>query len=276
MTTETTPRVAVSGARMRFLRHYVEMVLAMVAGMLLLGPIWDAVTADSALFARTDVGVLVMATNMTLGMSIWMRYRGHGWAPIAEMGAAMYAPFAVLLVPHWLGALSEHGLMLAGHVLMLPAMLLVMLFRRAEYSAPHLGPAPLPGGPVVAALARRWPTWLGLLMTFDLWINPTVPPTPILLMLPGAYLVIGLFRRTLRDRRVLALQLAGLAGYLALALVAMSADPRTAGYLIAAGWLAHALWDLGHHIADRVVPRGYAELCIAVDLVIGLTILFLL
>ncbi|MEV0592172.1 hypothetical protein [Nonomuraea cavernae] len=276
MTTETIPPVAASGARKRFLWHYVEMVLAMLAGMLLFAPVWDAVTAGSALFARPDVDVLVMATNMTLGMSIWMRYRGHTWAPIAEMGVAMYAPFLVLLLPYWLGALSEGGLMMAGHVLMFPAMLLVMLLRRAEYSAPHAGPAPLPGGPVVAALVQRWPTWLGLLITFDSWSSPGTPPPVLLVVLAGAYPVIGLFRRTLRDRRVLALQLAVVAGYAALALVAMSADPVTARYLIAAGWLAHALWDLGHFVANKVVPRGYAEACIAIDLVIGLTILFLL
>ncbi|MHC8503747.1 hypothetical protein ACVGVP_09520 [Pseudonocardia artemisiae] len=40
-----------------------------------------------------------MATNMTIGMSLWMRYRGHGWRSITEMGASMYIPFIVLFVP---------------------------------------------------------------------------------------------------------------------------------------------------------------------------------
>ena len=83
------------GAR-RFLRHFLEMTAAMVAGMLLLGPVWRAATAGLAVFDRPDVDALVMAANMTAGMTVWMRHRGHGWAPVAEMGAAMFAPFLLL------------------------------------------------------------------------------------------------------------------------------------------------------------------------------------
>jgi flagellar biosynthetic protein FliP len=50
------------------------------------------------------------------------------------MSAAMYAPFAVLLVPFWLGDVGAHDLMTWGHVLMLPAMALVMYLRPAEYA----------------------------------------------------------------------------------------------------------------------------------------------
>ena len=100
-----------------FLRHYAEMVVAMVLGMLLLGPAESAVLGSIGLpdlFAGVEVGALVMATNMTIGMALWMRMRGHRWAPIAEMSAAMYVPFLVLFVPLWLGVLSAHGLMLWG------------------------------------------------------------------------------------------------------------------------------------------------------------------
>jgi hypothetical protein len=85
-----------------------------------------------------------MATNMTIAMSAWMRYRQHGWAPIAEMGAAMYLPFLALFVPLWTGAISADTLMLAGHLLMLPAMALAMLLRLDEYTshAHHGHPVP--------------------------------------------------------------------------------------------------------------------------------------
>ena len=121
------------GHRVRhFVRHYLEMVLAMLAGMLVLGPVeglvWPALTA------RPDVGVLVMATNMSIGMAAWMRFRGHTWRGIAEMSASMYLPFAVLLVPFWAGAIGEHTMMTWGHLLMLPAMALVMLLRPSEYA----------------------------------------------------------------------------------------------------------------------------------------------
>ena len=121
------------GHRVRhFVRHYLEMVVAMLAGMFVLGPleglVWPALTA------RPDVGVMVMATNMAIGMGAWMRFRGHSWRGIAEMSASMYLPFAVLLVPFWTGAIGGDVLMTWGHVLMLPAMAAVMLLRPAEYA----------------------------------------------------------------------------------------------------------------------------------------------
>lgn len=78
-----------------------------------------------------------MATNMTVGMTLWMRYRGHDWAATAEMAAAMYAPLAVLLIPFWVGVLPGGGLLGGMHILMLPAMWLVMAHRREEYSHDH-------------------------------------------------------------------------------------------------------------------------------------------
>jgi hypothetical protein len=115
-----------------FVRHYLEMVVAMLAGMFLLGPlehlVWPALTA------RADVGVMVMATNMSIGMAASMRFRGHSWRGIAEMSASMYLPFVVLLVPFWAGAISGDALMTWGHLLMLPAMALVMVLRPAEYA----------------------------------------------------------------------------------------------------------------------------------------------
>jgi flagellar biosynthetic protein FliP len=115
-----------------FLRHYLEMVLAMLAGMVALGPLEDLVWP--ALTARPDVGVMVMATNMSIGMAAWMRFRGHSWRGITEMSAVMYLPFAVLLVPFWTGTVGGPELMTWGHLLMLPAMALVMLLRPAEYA----------------------------------------------------------------------------------------------------------------------------------------------
>jgi hypothetical protein len=125
MTTQTAPRSSTRKLA-RFAGHYLEMVVAMVVGMVALAPLWP----DTL---RSDVDVLVMATNMTIGMTAAMLLRRHSWPRIAEMAAAMYLPFAVLLVPYWLGALSGMALMVAGHVLMFPLMLAVMLWRRDHY-----------------------------------------------------------------------------------------------------------------------------------------------
>ncbi len=118
-------------SRWHAVRHYVEMVVAMVAGMFALGPLWDLVWPGWT--DRTEIHVLVMATNMAIGMGAWMRFRGHSWIAIGEMSAAMYVPFLVLFVPYWAGAVSADTVMTVGHVLMLPAMAAAMLWRPAEY-----------------------------------------------------------------------------------------------------------------------------------------------
>ena len=134
MTTTQTPQHATSRARRTWhlVRHYLEMVVAMVVGMVALGPVEDLLWPG--LDDRLDVHVVVMATNMAIGMGAWMRFRGHSWRAIAEMSAAMYVPFAVLLVPYWAGAVSGGLLMTVGHVAMLPLMALAMLLRPAEYT----------------------------------------------------------------------------------------------------------------------------------------------
>src|SRR5689334_7542698 len=84
-----------------FLRHYLEMVVAMVVGMVLLGPVWTL--AFPGLPDRPAALALVMATDMAVGMAAWTLVRGHGGRSTAEMCAAMYLPFLVLLVPYALG-----------------------------------------------------------------------------------------------------------------------------------------------------------------------------
>jgi flagellar biosynthetic protein FliP len=127
MTTTETTRT--TGRKLaRFTGHYVEMVAAMLIGMVALGPLWP-----SAWLGRPDVDALVMVTNMTVAMVLAMALRRHAWPRIAEMAAVMALPFAALLVPYWLGALSGPTLMVAGHVLMFPLMLAAMVWRRAEY-----------------------------------------------------------------------------------------------------------------------------------------------
>jgi len=126
-----------------FLRHYLEMLVAMLAGMLLLGPVvgvlLDAVGLGFSHAERPGLAGLEMAFTMSVGMGAWMRVRGHGWAGILEMSAAMFVPAVALLPLLWLGAVGAGAAMALLHVAMLPLMLVAMLRRRAEYSAPHAG-----------------------------------------------------------------------------------------------------------------------------------------
>jgi hypothetical protein len=120
-----------------FAAHFGEMIVAMAVGMVIGHPVWmfllDAFDAGW-LMTNPYTGALIMATDMTVAMSAWMKFRGHRWRPIAEMGAAMYLPFLLLFVPLTLGLIDDGALMLWGHALMLPAMAAVMLLRPSEHA----------------------------------------------------------------------------------------------------------------------------------------------
>jgi hypothetical protein len=133
-----------------FVRHYVEMLVAMFLGMAVLGtPALLALGAAGVSSAelRADAPALLllgMGITMTVPMVAWMRYRGHGWPASNEMAASMLIPTAGVIGLLWGGLVTEIGMLLAiEHVVMLPAMLVAMLLRRDEYSG-HMqdhGPA---------------------------------------------------------------------------------------------------------------------------------------
>ncbi len=128
MTTRTDrPSVRSALTGRRFLLHYLQMIVAMFVGMFALG--WLSMFVE----AGVEVNCLLMATWMTIGMAVWMVWKRHSWASTAEMGLAMYLSFAVLFPAYWTGLLDGHGVMLGGHIVMLPAMLVAMLRRREEY-----------------------------------------------------------------------------------------------------------------------------------------------
>ena len=121
-----------------FIRHYVEMVLAMFIGMGLLympaelalnalGSSWDELS-DALMF-------LGMAATMTIPMVAWMRYRGHGTRACTEMALSMFLPtFAAMALLAGDLLADVHGAMMIQHIAMLPAMLAAMLLRPAEYT----------------------------------------------------------------------------------------------------------------------------------------------
>jgi hypothetical protein len=137
------PTHAAGGHRKwRFLRHYLEMVAAMLVGMVVLGA---AVRGVLALTGREfpaqypELAALEMAATMSVGMMVWMRHRGHGWASTLEMAGAMFAPAVALLPLLWLGAITGDALLLLEHLAMLPLMYLIMRRRRAEYGGSSHG-----------------------------------------------------------------------------------------------------------------------------------------
>jgi hypothetical protein len=123
-----------------FIRHYVEMVVAMFLGMAVLGlPAGWVMGAAGTSWSElhTDAPALMlfgMAVTMTVPMVGWMRYRGHGWQANTEMSAAMFLPTFAIIALLWGGAVEDIGtLLVIEHVAMLLSMLVAMLLRRDEY-----------------------------------------------------------------------------------------------------------------------------------------------
>jgi len=127
-----------------FVRHFAEMLLVMMLGMCVLGAAFGALHllvfgTGFAQAWRDQVGlaVLAMAFNMTVPMVLWMRYRGHSWERGGEMAVAMTLPLIPLLALYFADVIPARGVLGGQMMLMVPAMLAVMLYRKDEYSAPH-------------------------------------------------------------------------------------------------------------------------------------------
>jgi hypothetical protein len=123
-----------------FIRHYVEMVIAMFVGMAvlelplrMLGTGWHELAIDAP-----ALGFLGMATSMTVPMVGWMLYRGHGWRANAEMSAAMFVPTLAVITLTAADLITDTGaLMTIEHTAMFVAMAAIMLARPAEYLHRH-------------------------------------------------------------------------------------------------------------------------------------------
>ncbi len=122
-----------------FLLHLLEMSVAMMVGMPILFMLRNLIPATSSYAAAFKSGTilseLAMAIFMTVPMVVWMIVRGHGWRHSAEMGFAMFAPVAVVLVLRLMGV-DDYlpWLRNAGHLGMFLGMLIAMLYRRDHYT----------------------------------------------------------------------------------------------------------------------------------------------
>jgi len=123
-----------------FWRHFLEMNVAMWVGMGLGAVIFGLLFAAFGT-SRGEIRlrhpaymVLLMGFEMTAAMVAWMRFRGHGWRGCAEMAAAMVVPAIPLIAclqTHVLAIGATNGLYMVS---MPVAMLVLMLYRRSEYS----------------------------------------------------------------------------------------------------------------------------------------------
>jgi hypothetical protein len=134
---------------------------------------------------------------------------------------------------------------------------------------------------VRAALARRWPTALGAVAAVNSFVLIARLPESAqawisawcVLLAAVIYLTWGTARGDLANRRLLTAQTSAVLAFGAIAMAAVAVDPVAGRYVLAAGWLAHAAWDVVHHRVGRVVPRWYAETCLVADLTIAAALL---
>lgn len=134
-------RAWLHGPSARFLRHFLEMVAAMMIGMAVLGLVVRAVLSTlgypEGLRPYPELSATAMTLEMTLPMAAWMLYRGHRPAIVGEMTGAMIAPVVGVVALCLVHVLPSSSAPTLAHVAMYPAMLGAMVYRRTEYTLPH-------------------------------------------------------------------------------------------------------------------------------------------
>ena len=122
MSTTITSKPTPLRQTVRFLWHFVEMVLAMELGMFVFGIVNGAILIPRGFLYLTgqipEAHLLAMAFSMTVPMVAWMWFRRCGWARSAEMAGVMFVPAALLIGVCWLGLCPRTALLPVYHNLM--------------------------------------------------------------------------------------------------------------------------------------------------------------
>ncbi|MGH8168845.1 MAG: hypothetical protein ACREQ1_16515, partial [Woeseiaceae bacterium] len=93
-----------------------------------------------------------------------------------------------------------------------------------------------------------------------------------LLVLAALSVGYGVLRGATRSPGGLPLQTIAMIAFGAIAVTALFVNEVVGAYLVAAGLLAHAVWDAYHHLTNKVVVRSMAEFCFVLDTVLALAI----
>ena len=122
--------------------------------------------------------------------------------------------------------------------------------------------------------AAAWPLFFATVavITIARLLEDDFEPTWVILAGAVALLIYGLRRGAGRPGYGLPLQTVALVGFGAAAGAALMITPELGAYLVAAGLLGHAAWDVHHHRTNRVVVRSLAEFCMALDTALAVTI----
>jgi hypothetical protein len=131
------------GRSVYFLRHLLEMTVAMVLGMFAYGALVSTLSAasgssfENVRLGQPELFALGMAFSMAVPMVAWMRHRGHDWRNSVEMSAAMFVPVLALIVCYWLNVVSAGAVCPLACAMMIPAMMFAMFYRIDAYTTGH-------------------------------------------------------------------------------------------------------------------------------------------
>ena len=126
---------------------------------------------------------------------------------------------------------------------------------------------------VVSTLRRPALTWVvlvvGVAVSSGLQALFSIDLPVILLAAALAATIWGGAHGRFGDGSYFTLQVLGMLAFSAVAFVAMTVDPTASRFVVAAGWLAHGVWDFVHLRRNRVVARSYAEWCGVLDVLLA-------
>jgi hypothetical protein len=125
------------------------------------------------------------------------------------------------------------------------------------------------GAAAIGRAGASWPVFFGAFLVL------AVADDAAIWVLGGAaavFVAYGLVRGAVRPASGLPLQTLAMAGFGGAAAVALAVSPDLGSYLVAAGLLGHAAWDVHHHRTGRVVARSLAEFCVVLDTLLAAAI----
>lgn len=131
---------------------------------------------------------------------------------------------------------------------------------------------------IVAAMEQPRASWIVLVVGMTVFIALRVlnvaAPSSIFVVVALIVLVWGAVRGQLNRSSLFRVQVLGMLGFGALALIGLAVNPDLGRYLVAAGWFLHGIWDFVHLRANKVVLRSYAEWCGVLDVLIAAELVF--
>lgn len=124
---------------------------------------------------------------------------------------------------------------------------------------------------LVGAAGRPWVAWPAIVGGSLVVVAAEVAGLPRWSGVTGTALILVVFGLMARaPRPPLIAQRVAMAGYGAVALVALAIAPRLGLVVRGLGLAAHGLWDVAHYRRNAVVPRSLSEFWLVLDVPLGL------